>query len=204
MGKDSLKRKTTQVKSKPRAADGKKHPSGHLRKTVGLDLKAICSIDHECVGCSDVMKSCCAKYDVCVDEATVQGIIPFLPEASEFCPHLKTLDGYDNVFEEGEKGQYSIETHENDLCVFAYTAPNGLIRCSLHSIEINHGLAPGSVKPAVCMLFPLTFSEDGHTLTLHDGALSCDCSSLRERPSRLVSPALAETIRQFGGEISAP
>ena len=146
-------------------------------------------------------KSCCAKYDVCVSEAELKRIIPFLPEVTELCPHLKTEDGYANVFEEEEKGQHSIDTHENGLCVFAYTAPNGLIRCSLHTVEKNLELPLGSIKPAVCILFPLTFSEAGNVLTLHDDALGCECSSLRENPSDKVSPDLLETIKHFGGKL---
>ncbi len=170
------------------------------QNTVGIDYKSICSIDHECVGCPIGTKSCCAKYDVCVSEAELKRIIPVLPEAAKLCPHLKTDDGYANVFEEAEKGQYAIDTHDDGLCVFAYLN-NGLVRCSLHTVEKNLGLPLGSVKPGVCILFPLTFSEDGKDLTLHDDALSCECSSLRREPSRRISRALVETIRHFGGAV---
>jgi len=173
-----------------------------LNNSVGVDLKAICTIDHECVGCSTVAKSCCAKYDVCVTDAELNRIIPVLPEISKLCPHLKTDEGYANVFEEAEKGFHSIDTHDNDLCVFAYM-DKGLIRCSLHSVEKNLGLPLGTVKPSVCILFPLTFSEAGDVLTLHDDALGCDCSSLRKKPSILISPDLLAIIRHFGGENSA-
>jgi hypothetical protein len=167
---------------------------------IGVDLKAICSIDHECVGCSEVSKSCCAKYDVTVTDAELNRIIPVLPEVAKLCPHLKTEDGYANVFEEAEKGLHSIDTHEDGLCVFAYKN-KGLIRCSLHTVEIDLGLPLGSVKPGVCILWPLTFSEKGDTLTLHDNALACECSSLRKKPSSFVSPALLETIQHFGGKV---
>jgi hypothetical protein len=166
---------------------------------VRVDLDAICSIDHECTGCSEVSESCCAKYDVCVDEAGLQKIISFLPEAAKLCPHLKTDEGYANVFEEAEKGFYALDTHENGLCVFAYQK-EGLIRCSLHSVEVNLGLPLGSVKPEVCVLWPLTFSEEGDVLTLHEKALSCACSLPRKKPSRQISPALLETIKNFAGE----
>jgi hypothetical protein len=182
-----VKRKTTHFKAKPRL--------------VGVDIKAICSIDHECVGCPSVAKSCCARYDVCVSDAELNRIIPVLPEAARFCAHLKTDDGYTNVFEEAEKGFHSIDTHDNGLCVFAYQA-GGLIRCSLHTVEKNLGLPLGSVKPSVCILYPLTFSEAGNVLTLHDDALGCDCSSLRKFPSTFISPDLQETIKNFGGDIS--
>lgn len=171
-----------------------------MNQPVGVDLKAIRTIDHECVGCSTAAKSCCAKYDVCVTDAELKRIIPVLPEISKLCPHLKTEEGYANVFEEVEKGFYSIDTHDDGLCVFAHKT-DGLIRCSLHTVEKNLGLPLGSVKPSVCILFPLTFSEAGNVLTLHDDALGCDCSSLRQKPSNLVSPELLATIRHFGGEM---
>jgi hypothetical protein len=195
-----LKRKITPTRSESPAQGGKNPIPGGGPKAVGVDLKAICSIDHECVGCSVVSKCCCAMYDVCVSEEELQRIIPVLPEAAELCPHLKTEEGYANVFEEAEKGHYAIDTHENGLCVFAYKT-KGLIRCSLHAVEAKHGLPLGSVKPGVCILWPLTFSEDGNALTLHDNALSCECSSPRKEPSKAVSPALIETIRHFGGEV---
>jgi hypothetical protein len=104
-----------------------------------------------------------------------------------------------NVFEEAEKGMHSIDTRENGLCVFAYKA-DGLIRCSLHTVEKNLGLPLGSVKPAACILYPLTFSEKGDVLTLHDDALGCGCSSVRKKPSNRISPELLATILHFGGK----
>jgi hypothetical protein len=189
------------LKRKIKRLGSKSHVPGARSKVVGINLKAVCGIDYECTGCPGVSKSCCAKYNVCVDEAEMRRIIPVLPEAAKLCPHLKTQVGYANVFEEEEKGYYSLDTHENGLCVFAYRAANGLIRCSLHTVEEKLGLPLGSVKPAVCILWPLTFS-DGGDLTVHDDALSCVCSTPRAKPSRQVSPALLEIIRHFGWETS--
>jgi hypothetical protein len=193
-----LKRKVTpsQLKSTTKNVQQGLKVKNHVR----VDLKAICSIDHECTGCSDLSKSCCAKYDVCVSGAELNRIIPYLSEAAKLCPHLKTEEGYANVFEEAEKGQYSIETDENDLCLFAYV-DKGMIRCSLHSVEDKLDMPLGSIKPAVCILYPLTFSDKGNVLTLHDDALACACSSPRKEPSNVVSPALAKTIRHFGGKV---
>jgi hypothetical protein len=148
-----------------------------------------------------VTKSCCAKFDVCVTEEGLKKIIPYLPEAAKFCPHLKNGVEYANVFEKAEKGVYAIDTHDNGLCVFAFES-NGLIRCSLHAVETKFGLPLGTVKPEVCILWPLTFSEAGDVLTLHDEALSCDCSSPRKIPSNQISPDLLKTIKHFGGETS--
>lgn len=182
----------------------KKRPK-HPAKTIGknnkssdsnsfrVDYKTIRTIDHVCNGCSDITEHCCARYDVCVTETELKKIISFLPEAAKLCPHLRERSGYDNVFEDTERGLHSIETHENGLCVFAFRK-DGLILCSLHAVEISLGLPFGSIKPKMCVLWPLTFSEDGRTLTLHDDAFNCGCSSRRKKPSNHISPALTETI----------
>ncbi len=167
---------------------------------LGVDRTAICKIDHACVGQSDVSESCCARYDVTVTTAEMNRIFNALPEAAKLCPHLKTEGGYDNVFEDSEKGLHSIETDEDGLCAFAFRE-DGLIRCALHAVEIRNGWPLGTVKPAVCILWPLTFSEKGDCLTLHDDALGCACSSPRKKPSNEISPELRETIRHFGGEV---
>jgi len=125
-------------------------------------------------------------------------IVAVLPEAAEFARGLKTENGYANVFGEAEEGAHSIDTHENGLCVFAFKQ-KGLIRCSLHAVETKLGLPLGTVKPKVCILWPLTFNERGDTLTLHDDALGCACSSVRKKESDQISPDLRKTIEYFHG-----
>jgi len=181
------------------ATGSPKHKPRTNAHPLRVDYKSICAIDHECVCCSDIKNCCCARYDVCVTDAEIKKIIPLLPEAAKFSPHLKEKYGYANVFEEGEGGLHSIETDEDGLCLFAFR-DKGLYRCSLHAAERSLGLPFGSVKPKMCVLWPLTFSEDGRTLTLHDDALFCRHSSLRKKPSNRVSPALAETIEIMTGK----
>jgi hypothetical protein len=182
--------------SKPSAVRDRKIPHG-----IGVDLKTIRTIDHECVGVSEVSKCCCARYDVCVTSAELKKIIAVLPEAAKFCPHLMIRGGYASVFDGAENGLHAIDTHENGLCVFAFKN-KGLIRCALHAVELSHGWPLGTLKPKMCVLWPLTFAEDGRTLTLHDGALDCACSSPRKKPSKHISPALLETIEIMGGKVS--
>ncbi len=190
-------------KSKSLATGQEKRRLRERRNRIRIDYKSIRNIDHECVGCSEVAENCCARYDVCVTTAELKKIILVLPEAAKYCRHLREKNGYANVFDEAENGLHSIETHENGLCVFAFRN-KGLIRCSLHAVETSRGLPLGSVKPKMCVLWPLTFSEDGRELTLHDGALSCRGSSLRKKPSRHISPALIETIGIMTGKTVAP
>jgi len=188
--------KPARKKTKPSASFIRKTQSKKAPRGIRVDYPSICSVDFECSGQAEVSKSCCAKFDVTVSETELNRIIPVLPDAAQLCPHLKTDDGYANVFEESEKGVYSIDTHENGLCVFAYVG-QGLIRCSLHTVEKQLGLSPGSVKPEVCLLFPLTFSGAGNVLTLHDQALTCECCSIRKKASNRVSPELLETIGHY-------
>jgi hypothetical protein len=194
----------TRISLKPLVAGGGKRPSCERQNIIGIDFKSIRSIDHVCTGCSEVATCCCAKYEVCVNDAELNRIIQVLPEAAQFCPHLKTDGGYDNVFEETESGLYVIDTMENDLCVFAFVTDR-MIRCSLHAVEASLGLPLGSVKPKMCVLWPLTFSEGGDVLTLHDDALSFGCNSRRKNPSHRISPALLRTIGHIcGGPSTRP
>ena len=165
---------------------------GHGRG-VRVDLNTIRSIDHECTGCSGLRNCCCARYDVCVGRAEMKRIVGFLPEAARLCPGLGKDKRYANVFEKTADGLFAIDTDEKGLCVFAYKS-RGLVRCSLHTVEKERGMPMGSIKPAVCLLWPLTYSEDGRTLTLTSEALSYPCCSRRKKPSRTISPALASTI----------
>jgi len=191
----AAKRKRT----KPSTTSGRKRRPRKGHNTLSVDYKSLRTIDHECKGCSGIARNCCARYDVCVTGAELKRIILVLPEAARFCPHLKEKGGYANVFEETENGLHTIDTRENGLCVFAFRN-NGTIRCSLHGVETSLGLPLGSIKPKMCVLWPLTFSEDGRVLTLHDGALDCKGSSLRKKPSRRISPAFLETIGIMTGK----
>lgn len=163
------------------------------RNRVQVNLAAMLAIDHACRGCASPTTCCCARYEVCVETAEIKKIIPVLPAAAKFCPHLKTAGGYDNVFEQVEPGLYAIDTNADDLCVFAYVADH-TIRCSLHTAGLALGLPLGKVKPKACLLWPLSFSDGDEILSLADDALSFRCNSRRRNPSRRLSPELAEAI----------
>jgi hypothetical protein len=120
-------------------------------------------------------------------------IVGFMREAARFCPGLRKARRYTNVFEKTPDGLFAIDTNDEGLCVFDYKS-RGLVRCSLHTIEKRLGMPLGSIKPAVCILWPLTFADDGRTLTLTTNALSYRCCTRRKRASQVLSPALASTI----------
>lgn len=170
---------------------------------VHVNLAAILSVDHACTGCSKPGRCCCARYEVCADSKELKQIIPLLPEAAKLCPHLKTKNGYDNIFDEIEPGLYALDTNEKGLCLLAYMA-NGKIRCALHSAALRLGLSPAKVKPQACLLWPLSASEDNNFLSLGKDALSFKCVTRRRKPARAIAPALLETIQEvYGKEFGA-
>jgi hypothetical protein len=163
------------------------------RLDVCVDLASILSIDHACRGCAKPETCCCARYEVCVETAELNHIIQVMPEAAKFCPHLKTANGYDNVFEQVEPGLYAIDTNEEGLCVFAFMS-GGHIRCSLHAAGLKLELPLARVKPKACLLWPLSFSDGDSFLSLAKDALHFKCNSPRRNLSRHISPALSEAI----------
>ena len=68
-----------------------------------------------------------------------------------------------------------------ERCVFAYKGPQGGLWCSLHSAALAHGLAPETVKPLTCALWPLALSddEDPPVLTLQPEATRFPCNVAR-------------------------
>lgn len=191
--------KPPRIRPKHIAENRPKRPWRERRNPVQVDLATILSIDHACQGCARVATCCCARYEVCVETAELKGIIQVLPEAAKLCPHLKTAQGYDNVFEEVEKGLYAIDTNEKGLCVFAYMSGH-TIRCSLHTAALTLGLPLVKAKPKACLLWPLSSSDGDEILSLSSDALAFRCNSLRRNPSRRLSPALSETIGLIYGK----
>lgn len=190
----------TRIKSKPLNIIGRKRPLCEHQGYVHVDLTSILSIDHVCRGCASAETCCCARYEVCVNSAELNEIIQVLPDVVKLCPHLRTPNGYDNVFEEVEPGLYAIDTTEDGLCVFAFLS-DYTIRCSLHTVGLTLGLPLAKVKPKACLLWPLSFSECDEVLSLSDDALSFRCNSRRRNPSRRISPRLVEAIRLIYGEV---
>ena len=133
---------------------GQKSPPQHQRSSVEVDIESLLSLENRCNGCGRGEKCCCSSYEVCITTAEMKRIIKFLPEAAKLCPHLLTVGGYDNVFEEEEPGLFSIDTAEDGLCLFAYWS-HSRTNCSLHTVALNLGLPLEQVKPKVCMLWPI-------------------------------------------------
>ncbi|MEI6168758.1 MAG: hypothetical protein WCS52_16375 [bacterium] len=124
-------------------------------------------------------------------------IIGALPLAARHCPDLENGEGFDNVFDEVERGVFAIDTHENGLCVFAYQSHSG-IRCALHSAALEIGLSPHLLKPSSCTLWPLVlrYPPDA-ALSICDDALRFHCN--RKVKAGRISPELLDSLEKLLG-----
>ncbi len=176
-----------------------KDPPQHQRSSVDVDVDSLLAIENNCTGCSKGQKCCCASYKVCATLAEVKRIIRVLPAAAEYCPHLLAAGVSDNMFNEEEPGLFTINTTGDGLCVFGYWS-GGRTHCSLHTVAMQLGLPLEQVKPKVCLLWPLHFSDDEEVLGLIDDALRFACNMPTAPGSRSVSPGFLETIDRVYGE----
>jgi hypothetical protein len=176
-----------------------KQPPRHQRSCVDVDVESLLSLENCCNGCAKGEKCCCSSYEVCITTAEVKRIIRFLPEAAKLCPHLLTAGGYDNVFEQEEPGLFSIDTREDGLCLFAYWSGNRT-HCSLHTVAVTLGLPLEQVKPKVCLLWPMHFSDGEEVLGVIDDALLFNCNVPKTPGSRSLSPGFVAAIEMVYGE----
>ena len=176
-----------------------KRPPQHQRSSVEVDVESLLSLENRCNGCARGEKCCCSSYEVPATAAEVKRIIKYLPEAARYCPHLLTAGGYDNVFEEEEPGLFSIDTNEDGLCLFAYWSQNRT-HCSLHTVAVALGLPLEQVKPKVCLLWPLHFSDGDEVLAMINDAFHFACNVRQAPGSRNLSPGFIETIERVYGE----
>jgi hypothetical protein len=164
-----------------------------------VDVEALLLLENRCNGCGRGDKCCCASYEVCVTTAEVKRIVKFLPQAARYCPHLLTTGGYDNVFEQEEPGLFSIDTNEDGLCLFAYWS-QGRTHCSLHTVAMTLGLPLEQVKPKVCLLWPMHFSDGDEVLSMINDAFLFACNVRKGPGSRRMSSGFVEAIEQVYGE----
>jgi hypothetical protein len=189
------------MSTRPRRTDRnrQKRPPQHQRSSVEVDVESLLSVENRCNGCGRGEPCCCSSYEVCVTAAEMKRIIRVLPEAARFCPHLETAGGYDNVFEEEEPGMFSLDTTEDGLCVFAYWSRQRT-HCSLHSVALELGLPLAEVKPKVCVLWPMHFSDGEEVLAVMDDSRRFACNVRKAPGSRSLSPGFAEALELVYGE----
>ena len=167
-------------------------------QSIHVDLRALSGMSHRCSGCATTAACCCATYEVCVSAREMRAIIGVLPLAAEFCPGLKGKKGFDNVFEQVERGFFAIDTHEDGLCVFAYRCEAG-IRCSLHTVAGRMGVPPHQVKPNACTLWPLVMREPPDAaLSICGDAQQFHCNRKRKVKGS-ISPEIRDSIKRLWG-----
>lgn len=187
------------MRSKGQKNRGQKRPPQHQRSSVEVDVESLLSLENRCNGCARGERCCCSSYEVCVSTAELKRIIKVLPEAARFCPHLLATRGYDNVFEEEEPGLFSIDTTEDGLCLFAYRSHHRT-HCSLHTAAVMLGLPLEQVKPKVCLLWPMHFSEGEEVLAMISDGFLFKCNARKAPGSRSLSPGFVEAIELVYGE----
>jgi len=176
-----------------------KRPPQHQRSSVEVDVESLVLLENRCNGCTKGERCCCSSYEVCVTTAEMKRIIKVLPEAAKFSPNLLTTRGYDNVFEQEEPNLFSIDTDDDGLCLFAYRS-HGRIRCSLHTVAVTFGLPLEEVKPKVCLLWPMHFSDGDEVLAMINDAFLFSCNARKARGSRNLSPGFVEALERVYGE----
>ena len=177
----------------------RKRSPQHKRSIVEVDVESLLTVENRCTGCARGERCCCSSYEVCVTTVEMKRIIKLLPEAARYCPHLLTAGGYDNVFDEEEPGLFSIDTTGDGLCLFAYWS-HGRTHCSLHTAALDLGLPLEKVKPKVCLLWPLHFSDGDEVLAMIDDAMLFRCNTRKPPRSRDLCPGYAEAIELVYGE----
>jgi hypothetical protein len=177
----------------------RRQPQQHQRNSVEVDIESLLLLENRCDGCAAGGRCCCSSYEVCVTTAEVKRIIRVLPEAAKLCPHLLAPGGYDNVFEEEEPGLFSIDTTEDGLCLFAYRADHA-VHCSLHTVAVTLGLPLEQVKPKVCLLWPMHFSDGDEVLAMINDAFLFTCNTRKAPGSRDLSPGFVDALEMVYGE----
>ncbi len=157
------------------------------------ELMAIC---HSCDPQNCAHKAtCCGAYEVHVTPRELTSIIGLLEEARVRSRRLQDED----IFEEVDDG-LALGTDEEGVCVFAYTGSEGQTLCSLHTVAMDHGLDPFSVKPRDCVLWPLTISTGSpRHLAVVDDALEWPCNQLRPAGASGLDEGIAAIVaHRFG------
>ena len=171
-------------------------------KNVKVDLKSLISIEHKCdPGVCKGKISCCAEYEVCIEEKEVDKIIAHTPGSVEFAPQLIDNGSYRNIFDETDNNLITIDTDEDNLCLFAWSNRGGEILCSLHSHAIKNNLSFYDTKPESCCLWPLAiYIGSPEILTIQDDAFHFDCNKKRKPEKAELDTEISSIINNVYGE----
>jgi len=140
------------------------------------------------IGRSPGIESCCTDYDV---EITPEEHARIVENGAAIIDLLSRRD-CGRVTPGRNVMEFFLEAHtislakEDSRCAFSYRDESGQLRCGLHSLALERETPIPSIKPLVCVLFPLVLYrfENGETLLT---ATSRETSSLfgRDKDSEL-------------------
>jgi hypothetical protein len=126
-------------------------------------------------------ESCCTDYEVEITPEEKERIVANADEV------LELLSRYDagRVNAQRSISEFFDESHsislakEKGRCAFSYRAPEGQLRCGLHSLALEKNVPVASIKPLTCVFFPVVVYrfENGDSLLT---AISRDTSDLME------------------------
>ena len=176
---------------------------------IGVDVMRIGRLAHDCRPelCARTT-SCCARYEVCVEEDELAKIVGGMALARRWAERLKAGGRPTNPFDETDDGLYAIDTDEDGLCVFACRDRRGRALCSLHAGALAAGVRPVDVKPRSCHLWPLAMAEGRPpVLTVVDDRFDLPCNRRRRGANRLdagIARILHDAFgRKFLDKVSA-
>jgi len=171
-------------------------------ENVKVDLKSLISIKHKCdPGVCKGKISCCAEYEVCMEEKEVNRIIAHIPQAAGFAPQLIDNSSYRNIFDETDDGLITIDVDEDNQCLFAWRNSNGEILCSLHSHAIKNNLSFYDTKPGSCSLWPLAIYDGSpEILTVQEDAFGFDCNKKQKPEKAELDKEISSIIKNVYGE----
>ncbi len=167
-----------------------------------VDMPAVTGIAHRCgPSVCRTGPSCCSQYEVRIEEGDVPALLGILPRAARYAPALQTPEGLAGVVDDVEGGVVPAGTGADDLCVLAYTSPEGDVLCSVHTAALEMGLEPYGAKPSCCALWPLTVTvAEPHVISVQEDAFAFPCNTRRTGPG--LDDGLADALEaMFGPEV---
>ncbi|HUV51340.1 MAG TPA: hypothetical protein VMW78_10030 [Anaerolineae bacterium] len=162
-----------------------------------VDLKALSAIKHSCASNNcKISQCCCSCYEVIINKTELSNIVDVVPHASQYSPVLRLDKDFDNVFEDEGKNTYSIDKNNRGFCVFGYKTKERKVLCSLHKTAVDMKIPINSVKPLVCILWPLALVEsDPLVLSVQEDVFKFPCNQERTSPTTVLDSGIAQNIK---------
>jgi hypothetical protein len=176
--------------------------NGWIRiENVEVDLERIRALAHSCdpMTCRHT-KCCCRSYEVSVERNEISRVAGTVQDAARLAPALTEHGTLIDPVDETDDG-HCLNTDEQGECVFAYRTGQGAIRCSMHTLALEWNLAPETVKPKACTLWPLAIhGKNPIQLSVQDDAYDFPCNTRRSRAPQTLHTGIASIIESVFGK----